>query len=126
MVVYLCPRCWGEVDLKAERCPHCGTLLAEYAALSYEDKLLNALTHRIKDYRIMAIRLLARMKSEKAITAFERLLDTEEDVYVVREAVRALVSMHGPTKQETLRRLLGHRSELVRTVACELARPDAA
>ncbi len=41
---FFCPGCWMEIEQKADRCPHCGYALNEYQGLSYEQKLIRALS----------------------------------------------------------------------------------
>ncbi len=53
-----CPHCWREADKGRMSCPACGWDLSSEDPASYEEKLIRALGHPIRDYRMMAIRIL--------------------------------------------------------------------
>src|SRR5512135_1720063 len=83
MLNYYCPHCWKEIEAGAIQCPHCLYALADHERLSYEEKLLRALGHPIRENRMLAIQLLGELRSTAALPAFEAILRAEEDPYVV-------------------------------------------
>lgn len=115
-----CPSCWTQLDDEFPICPVCGYNLAAHSALPYEEKLLLALNHPVRDHRMMAIETLGRLKSRRAIPALGRLLDTERDYYTVREALSALARIGTPASMALVRRATQHPSPLVRRVARDL------
>jgi HEAT repeat protein len=117
---YFCPSCWTEIDAAPRRCPACGADLNRFHELSYEDKLLLALRHPVLEHRLMAIVILGRRRSERAVPFLRALLDSEDNVYVVREALRALARIGGPGAQAVLQAATSHQARLVRDLAKEL------
>jgi len=120
---FYCPTCWKEINRDTVKCPHCRYDLAAYAALSYEDKLIYALRHPIRENRMMAIQLLGEMQSHKALTSFASTLEKEQDFYVIREIIRSLDKIGTKESRNMIRRLHTHRSKLVRK-AVEQTMPD--
>ena len=100
-------------------CPHCGSDLSGYERLSYEEKLILSLRHRVRENRMMAIQLLGDLRSKRAVDAFEAILKTEEDFYIVRELVRSLRKIGSARSGRILEGLRNHPSRLVRGVATE-------
>jgi len=92
-MTFFCPYCWKEVPAEVSVCPYCGADLQEFSKLSYEEKLLHALNHPVRESRLLAIRLLGQLGSHKALPHFERLLWAEMDVYVVQEVLLALARL---------------------------------
>lgn len=111
---FFCPGCWKEIAERDERCPHCGYALGEYQGLSYEQKLIRALDHPIRENRMMAVRILGDLKSQAAVPALGALLDRESDYYVIRETVGALHKIGTSEAIRLIEGLQAHRSEMVR------------
>ena len=103
----------------APSCTCCGFPLSEYAGLSYEEKLILAVTHPLRENSMMAIRLLGDLKSDRAVAIFETMLETEEDFYRVREIVWSLEKIGTARSREIIQRLRYHPSGLVRQMAGE-------
>ncbi len=68
----------------------------------------------------MAITVLGRRRSERAVPFLRALLNSEDNVYVVREALRALARIGGPKAKAALQAATSHRARLVRDLAQEL------
>lgn len=114
---FFCPQCWTEIPESARECPHCGYDLSIYERLSYEEKLILSLRHPLRENRMMAIRLLGDLKSEKAVAALECILESEQDFYVLRESIHALAGIGSAESMRIIRGLRNHPSRLVRIVA---------
>jgi len=121
---FFCPQCWTEIPESALECPHCGYDLSSYERLSYEEKLILSLRHPLRENRMMAIRLLGDLQSERAVAALESMLKSEEDFYVLRETIHALAGIGNAESMRIIRGLRKHPSRLVRTVAGRVAFPD--
>jgi len=89
-VTFFCPYCWKEVPAEAIVCPHCGAKLEAFAQVPYEEKLLHALAHPVRESRLLAIRLLGQIQSRAALPHFKQLLWSETDVYILQEVLLAL------------------------------------
>ncbi len=82
---------------------------------------MHALKHPVRENRLLAIRLLGRLRTAAALPHFERLLETEEDVYVLLEVLQALCLMETPESQKLLAKTaIWHKAELVRRQAQRL------
>lgn len=119
MLTFFCPGCWTEIQGSDFVCPACGFNLSDYARLPYEEKLILALSHALRENRMMAIRLLGDLRSKRAVDAFEAILKTEEDFYIVRELVRSLRKIGSARSGRILEGLRNHPSRLVQGVATE-------
>ncbi len=113
MPSYFCPRCWSELKRNYRKCPVCGYDIREFERLNYEDKLIVALKHPVREFRINAIRLLGRMKSEKALDYFEQIIEKEKDVFILKEVAEALSKIDTERGEKLLRRLAEHRAVVV-------------
>lgn len=120
MIHHFCLRCWAEIAEGDSSCPTCGYALQQYLELSYEEKLLLALQHPIRENRMMAIELLGRLGSRRALPEFEKMLQTESDFYLLREILYALAQIEDPQSQASLLNSTQHRSKLVRELASKL------
>lgn len=118
-MIHFCPNCWGEIRERASICAYCGYDLTNYGRLPYEEKLILALKHPIRENRRLAIQLLGDLRSMKAITVFESILQHETDFYVIREIVRSLRKIGGKDSEQLLSSLSEHSSSLVRKLVIE-------
>jgi hypothetical protein len=119
MPTYFCPNCWNEIESGAVRCPHCLYALKDDEWISYQEKLIRALEHPIRENRMLAIQLLGDLRSRLAVPAFGAILREEDDFYVIREIARALSRIGTAESRELLRSLGQHRSALVRNLVSD-------
>ncbi len=117
MLTWFCPNCWESIPEDGSRCPSCGYRLSEYASLSYDEKLLLGLSHRIRENRLAAVSILGERRVERALPIFEHLLENDPDVYVVREIVRALYRFQSEYATRLRVKATGHRAKMVRQAA---------
>lgn len=96
MAQHYCPRCWEEVAADAAVCPGCGLMLADAAAWSYDERLVNALDHRLPDRRLTAARILGERRHVAAVPRLVEILRSDPDVYLRAEAAVALVRIADP------------------------------
>jgi HEAT repeat protein len=114
MIHEFCPYCWREIQRGIQTCPYCGSDLREFEKLSYEQKLLRATDHPIRENRMLAIQLLGDLRSSPAVDVFKNLLETEQDIYVIGEIVRALRAIGDANAHSVLEQLRSHPSRLIR------------
>ena len=117
---FFCPNCWKEIAGRATVCPNCESDIFEYTNLSYEEKLISALRHPIREYRMMAIRFLGELQCKAALPAFAAILETEEDFYVIVVIILALDKIGSEESRNMIRRLKTHKSRLVRKTATQV------
>lgn len=114
---YFCPSCWRQMRGEGIRCFHCGYDLSGEALLSYEEKLLRALTHPVRENRMMAIQVLGEMRCLKALPRFAAMLAQEQDIYIIIEIMEALHRIGNKESRDLILRLKSHPSKLVRNKA---------
>lgn len=90
MVTFFCPSCWKEIDGREKVCPYCRADLVDYEKKSFEQKLINALSHPERETVGRAAYILGRLKSVKAVKDLRSLFDRSGDPYVKREVLEAL------------------------------------
>lgn len=117
MLTWFCPNCWEIIPENETRCPTCGYELSEYAGLSYDEKLVRSLSHRIRENRLAAVSILGERRVEQALPIFEQMLENDPDVYVAREIVRALSHFQSEQATQLLVKATGHRARMVRDAA---------
>lgn len=113
-----CLECFAECGPGDEVCPSCGADL-DPSDRSYEQKLILALAHRLPDRRLMAARILGRLRSRAAVPTLERLALEGDDPYLQAEAAHALQAID--PGNEVAARLAESGPILTRTAR----RPDA-
>jgi len=102
-----------------ETCPACGYTLAAHTALSYDDRLIMALCHPVRENRMIALEILGKRRYAPAVAAFADLLATKPDYYTIREIVRALRRIDTPESCAAHDGLHCHPSPLVRDLLKE-------
>lgn len=117
---FFCPHCWKEIGGQTNVCPHCEWNILGYTKLSYEEKLINALRHPVRENRMMAIRLLGDLQSKAALPSLAAILETEEDFYVITVIIHALRKIDSEESRNMIRHLKTHKSRLVRKTANEV------
>lgn len=122
---WFCPFCWTLLDKKRQQCPACRRDLSQYDRLSYEDKLIGALHHPVREHRMIAAETLGRLRSRRALPALAQLLKEEADPYLVMEVVRALARIDTPDARLLLAGATSHPSRLVRKLAEALATEES-
>ncbi len=117
-----CPGCWNEIDPPEDHCPCCSYRMRDYDDLPYEMKLVNALSHPIRETRMLAIELLGELRSTSALPAFSSILRAEGDIYILREIARSLARIGNEESRVLLTNLKSHTASLVSRLAEELLR----
>jgi HEAT repeat protein len=120
-MTHFCPNCWKTVDADADKCDACGFQLADYDSASYERKLLAALRHPVRENRLLAVQVLGRIPSRRAVPEFRRLLEAESDYYLLKEVLLALATIGTPQAIALLQEARRHSSRLVQKLARDLA-----
>ncbi len=117
---YFCPYCWKVLSGRELICPSCGRSLEEYLSLDYEQKCLLALHHPVRENRMIAIQVLGDLGSHAAVAEFEKLLEGNEDYYLIREVLIALTKIKDPRSMDLLQKAKDHPYVLVQRLAHHL------
>jgi len=123
---FYCPRCWRDFPQKVQTCPNCGLEVEEFwHSKDYVEKLIIALKHPEKETPIRAAWLLGQLKDQRAVQPLIEIIEQTDDVYLAREAVRALGEIHTPEACRFLGSLIRHPAKMVREeVQRILSRPN--
>jgi len=113
-VTWFCPICWYHTREPHETCPGCGYSFTSQEVETYEEKLIRALSHPVREQRMIAIGILGSIRYLPAIPVFDRIVRNEEDAYVVREVIGALKKIGTPECMAILFSLQDHPSVVVR------------
>jgi hypothetical protein len=89
VTTWFCPECFVEVDETASQCPSC-LAPTDVSAWSYEDKLVRALDHHLSDRRVLAARILGRIRSRAAVPRLAELAVDRADPYLAATAAMSL------------------------------------
>lgn len=112
---FYCPRCWRDFDRDVPHCPHCGLDIEDFwKSKDYVEKLIAALEHPEKETPIRAAWLPGQLKDARAVPPLIDLVKKTDDVYIAREAVKALGKIGTPEARQFLGTLVHHQAKMVR------------
>lgn len=120
MVTFFCPYCWREVNKDIDICPMCDENIQAYHFLDYEEKLLLALNHPVRETRLIAVKVLGKIRSSRGVPFLYRILKNEMDYYLIKEVLYALREINTPESLEILHEAAEHPVELVKKLAKKL------
>jgi HEAT repeat protein len=119
MVTFYCPGCWHDFDEDLVRCPDCGLVIHEFwESKDYFEKLIVALRHPEPTTPIRAAWLLGKIKDPRAVAALIDIAKGTNDLYLAREAVKALGAIDTIQARYFLRTLADHPVRMIRAEAC--------
>ena len=88
-MIAFCTHCWTEIDASIDRCPHCG-IDQGADPRSYEEKLVAALAHPLPEARARICWLIGENTIRTAVPCLMHMAEHDPDLFVQREAVKAL------------------------------------
>lgn len=115
---FFCPFCGKPDPDETQICSRCGKNLDHWRDYPFEERLILTLQHPIQEHRMMAIRILGQRRYERAIPAFEEMMNRGQDVYTMREIVFALSQINTDESRRLIEILQDHPSPVVQN-ACE-------
>jgi HEAT repeat protein len=120
-VTFFCPGCGATAEPADSRCPTCGFDFRAHGGDSYEQKLIVALAHPIREHRMMAIQVLGDLRSTAAVEPLKSILAAEDDHYVLCEALTALAKIDTTDSRTAVAdAAASHPSRLVQRYAARL------
>lgn len=113
MIHFFCPSCWNEIPEETVFCPICGYDLREYTQLDYEQKLICALKHPIKEIKRNVIFLIGLKRISEAIPELRKMIEREEDPILLMEIAKALRKINTQESMKILRELEAHKFPII-------------
>ena len=96
-MIDFCLCCWSPLNGQERICPACGCDLTFFSRLSIEEKYILALGHPVVDNKMIAVSMLGKSGSQRAIPRLEKILwSPETDYYLLAEVLNALASIRNP------------------------------
>jgi hypothetical protein len=115
MVRFFCPGCWKDFSEDIAQCPYCDLNIHEFwDSKDWIEKLILALHHSEPNTRFRAVFLLGRAKDARAVNPLIALIKETREVYLAREAVKALGEIGSADAVEFLRTLINHPANMVK------------
>lgn len=99
-MTFYCPNCWKEIDPNLQVCPYCGANQEALSEEEYDEKLIRALHHPEPMTPIRAAYILGERRVTRAVDDLEKVIDENNDPYLVQAAIEALGKI-GLTESET-------------------------
>ena len=119
MVTFYCPGCWHDFDEGLVRCPDCGLVIHEFwNSKDYFEKLILALHHPEPTTPIRAAWLLGKIQDPRAVAALIDIVKGTNNLYLAREAVKALGAIDTIQARYFLSTLADHPVRMIRAEAC--------
>ncbi len=120
-MTFFCPRCGATVEATASQCPACAFDFCAHGANSYEQKLILALAHPVREHRMIAIQVLGELQSTAAVKPLKEILAAESDYVFLREVLTSLTKIGSPESRAAVAAAAwDHPSRLVRRFASRL------
>ncbi|MCX8125440.1 MAG: HEAT repeat domain-containing protein [Spirochaetes bacterium] len=116
-MVYFCFNCFKQISRDAPLCPFCGADIQKYTTNSFEEKLIHALHHPLPDIVGIAITVLGKIKSKKAVKPLKGLFHSTSDPYIQREILDALFAIGTKDALRFVTMMLAHENVIVRKEA---------
>ena len=121
---FFCPNCFRELKNKTDTCPYCGFNIGDYQrTVPYENRLIHALNHPVREVRMGAIISLGNMKSEKAVKPLiEHSMENPKDVVEGMEILNAIRKiLKGEEFRKTLLYVIkSHPSKVIARMAADM------
>ncbi len=116
-MIYFCQNCFKEIPCDTAVCPFCGVDISMYDAHNFEHKLIHALQHPIPETVNIAITILGKLKSKKAVKPLKELFNKTYDPYIQKAILDTLFQIGTPQSLRFIKKMLVHESIIVRKEA---------
>jgi HEAT repeat protein len=112
---FFCPGCHQDFGNDHAVCPYCGLNIDDfYRDKDYAAKLILALEHPEPSTSIRAAWLLGKRRERRAVDALIEVARQSNDIYLVRAAAKALISIGGQRADDFVGTLAVHPDFVVR------------
>lgn len=123
MVTYYCSVCWHESQIDARICPICGTNRSFCSEKTYAEKLMNSLSHPVRDYRLFAVQVLGKIRYAPAEPVLASIISEEGDLEMIKAAAESIRRIQSYQNQDTIEKAAQNRTDCIKRV-CGLV-PDS-
>jgi hypothetical protein len=120
LMQFYCPRCFAEVEETEAPCPRCGAAASEWtAAHSLQERLVHALSHPLREVRMMAIITLGNRGDPRSAAPLARCaFDHPTDLVQGLEILRSIAKLpRSKERTQALHRLSRHPAHAIRAEA---------
>ncbi len=115
---YYCPRCWKDFSNDYEICPYCGLNIKEFWSKKDKvEKLIIALNHPEGSTRLRAAWLLGKEKDPRALPHLIKACNREDDLYLIRECIKAIGLIGGNEAEKFLLKMRNHPATMIKNEA---------
>jgi len=112
-MTYFCPNCFAEISPEDTVCPACQYPLSAWQQLSYDNKLIVALSHTETNTRMRAVQLLGERKVRAAVPVLQQKFNQSTDPYFQAEIMKALFRIDREAAEEFFQRTLTGKESVV-------------
>jgi HEAT repeat protein len=119
-MTFFCPACWKEIGEMDKQCPLCGADISEHDRKSFDEKLIQALGHTVRETVGMAVWILGERKTAEAVGPLMRLFERTDNPFLQREILDALDKIGTEDALNFIMESLDHRISMVRRRAWEI------
>ncbi len=119
-MTFYCPACWKEIREEDNTCPHCGNDIALRDQKSFDEKLIQALGHPIRETAGTAVWILGERKTIQAIVPLIRLFEMTDKPFLQREILDTLDKIGTEDALNFIMESLDHHISMVRRRAWEI------
>ncbi len=119
-MIFFCPYCWREIGENERKCPHCAMFLVEHDKKDFEEKLINALRHPVRDTIERAVWILGKLKSHIAVDALIDLFNSIDNPFLKRHILEALYEIDSEPAKAFIINCIENEEGIVRKKAIEL------
>ncbi len=119
-MIIFCPYCWREIGENERKCPHCGKLPLEHDKKDFEEKLINALRHPVRDTIERAVWILGKLNSHKAVEALIDLFNSVDNPFLKRQILETLYEIDSEPAKTFIINCIKNEEGIVKKKAIEL------
>jgi len=113
VIYYFCPFCWKELKDNLIICPFCKSDLRNFSSMPFEEKLIHALRHPVREIRKTAVFIIGLKKMSSAVKELEKILSYEEDPIMIIEILNSLKKIGTEEAVDIIERFKFHSSSLI-------------
>ncbi len=119
-MIFYCPACWKKIQEDDGKCPYCGADIVLYDQKSFDEKLIKALGHPIRETAGIAVWILGERKIAEAVAPLRQLFEWTDNPFLQRDILDALNKIGTEDALNFIMESLEHHISMVRRRAWEI------